>query len=57
MATDSEIKQKEFGKEVIDESIKVISNTIRKKIRFEKDRFYRKQVTGILNHYAPFLLQ
>lgn len=38
----SEIKIKKFGREVIDESIKVISNTIRKKIRFEKDRFYRK---------------
>jgi GGDEF domain-containing protein len=44
----SEIKQKEFGKEVIDESIKVISNTIRKKIRFEKDRFYRKQDDELL---------
>lgn len=38
----SEIKNKKYGREVIDESIKVISNTIRKKIRFEKDRFYRK---------------
>lgn len=44
----SEIKNKEFGREMIDESIKLISNTIRKKIRFEKDRFYRKSDDELL---------